>query len=185
MKVVETKLPAERLTESGVHRDSGGYFEEVLLHQNRSLLIDAQQLMQDKHSRSQRNALRGLHYQDPHALGNLVRVLASYLQDVVVDVREWSPNFGKWCSFDLAHEDGTVLRILGGFASGILVLEDNTDLIYRVTDYWPPEAERTIPWYDLDLNISRQSDTPILSENNARAPHSRDVAELSKYARGE
>ena len=183
MKVVETKLPGVRLLESSVHRDTRGYFEEVFRHQNLSLLGDGSQLVQDNHSRSQKNVLRGLHFQEPHAQGKLVRVLAGSLQDVVVDVRRGSPNFGQWCSFDLAAGDGKSLWIPGGFAHGILALEDNTDLFYKVTNYWSPEAERTIRWDDPDINITWQSDTPLLNKNDAQAPYLRDIAELPKYAR--
>ena len=102
--------------------------------------------------------------------------------NVVVDVRKGSPNFGKWCSFDLAAGDGKSLWIPEGFAHGILALEDNTDLFYKVTDYWSPEAERTIRWDDPDINIKWQSDTPLLNDNDARAPYLRDIAELPEYS---
>ena len=129
-----------------------------------------------------RDRLRGLHYQEPHAQGKLVRVLAGALQDIVVDVRRGSPDFGQWASFDLVAGDGKSLWIPEGFAHGVLALEDNTDLFYKVTDYWSPEAERTILWNDPDINIAWQSDAPLLNEKDTRAPYLRDAADLPKYA---
>ena len=181
MKAVETKLPGVLLLETSVHRDARGYFEEIFRHRNISLLGDDRQFVQDNHSRSEKNVLRGLHYQEPHAQGKLVRVLAGALQDVVVDVRQGSPYFGQWASFDLVAGDGKSLWIPEGFAHGILALEDDTDLLYKVTDYWSPDMERVIRWDDPDLNISWKSEGPILNDKDARAPYLRDAANLPVY----
>lgn len=181
MRVIETKLPGVLLFETSVYRDSRGFFEEIFRNQNLPLLGDGWQFVQDNHSRSEKNVLRGLHYQEPRAQGKLVRVLAGALQDVVVDVRRGSPDFGRWTSFNLVAGDGKSLWIPGGFAHGILALENNTDLFYKVTDYWSPEAEHTIRWDDPDINIAWQSEAPLLSEKDGQAPYLRDAADLPEY----
>ena len=184
MKVRETALPGVLILEPRVFGDSRGFFIETFQTERYAELGITQPFVQDNHSRSQKNVLRGLHFQEPHAQGKLVRVLAGSLQDVVVDVRRGSPNFGQWCSFDLVAGDGKTLWIPEGFAHGILALEDNTDLFYKVTDYWSPQGEHTIRWDDPDINIKWKSDTPLLNENDARAPCLRDIAELPKYSTG-
>ena len=181
MIALKTKLPGVLILDTNVIRDSRGYFEEIFRQLDLSLLGDDIQFVQDNHSRSKKNVLRGLHYQEPYSQGKLVCVLAGSLQDVVVDIRRGSPNFGRWASFDLVAGDGKSLWIPEGFAHGFLALEDNTDLFYKVTDYWSLEAERTIRWDDPNINIPWQSEVPLLSEKDARAPYLCDAADLPKY----
>jgi len=134
--------------------------------------------VQDNHSRSCQGILRGLHYQIRQAQGKLVRAVVGDVFDVAVDLRLWSPTFGKWVSAHLSAENKMQLWIPPGFAHGIYILSEWAELIYKVTDYYAPEWERTLLWNDPDLNInwplvSRQ--VPILSEKDERG-------KLLKYA---
>ncbi len=181
MTVTPTDLPEVLLVETPVHRDERGYFEELYRAESMPDPGAAIEFVQDNHSRSHRNVLRGLHYQEPDAQGKMVLVISGAVQDVVVDVRTGSPNFGKWISVELREGDGRCLWIPEGFAHGILALEDSTDLLYKVTNYWSPVSERTIRWDDPGLAIDWQSDTPVLNEKDANAPLLREARHLPKF----
>ena len=182
MKIVETKLTDILLLETEIYRDTRGYFQEIFRDYNCPFLGNHRQFVQENHSRSKKDVLRGLHFQQPNPQGKLVHVLAGAIQDVVVDVRQGSPNFGKWVSFDLTAGDGKSLWIPEGYAHGILSLEENTDLIYKVTDYWSPESEHTIRWDDPELNIEWQAKVPILNEKDLQALNLQEATNLPKYA---
>ena len=109
--------------------------------------------VQDNHSRSARNVLRGLHYQIKQAQGKLVRVVAGEVFDVAVDLRKSSPTFGKWAGISLSAENKRMMWIPVGFAHGFLVLSDSADFLYKTTDYYAPEHERCILWNDPDIAI--------------------------------
>jgi dTDP-4-dehydrorhamnose 3,5-epimerase len=110
--------------------------------------------VQDNHSRSVRNTLRGLHYQIQQSQGKLVRVVAGEVFDVVVDIRRSSPTFGLWVGVHLSAENKKMLWIPAGFAHGFAALSDYADFLYKATDYWAPQHERTLIWNDPDLAIA-------------------------------
>jgi len=133
--------------------------------------IDAR-FVQDNHSRSARNILRGLHYQIQQPQGKLVRVATGAVFDVAVDVRRSSPTFGRWVGSTLSAENQHMLWIPPGFAHGFLVLSESTDFLYRCTDFWAAQYERAIRWDDPDLAIDwplSEGVTPILSAKDAAA----------------
>jgi dTDP-4-dehydrorhamnose 3,5-epimerase len=109
--------------------------------------------VQDNHSRSARNVLRGLHYQIRQPQGKLVRAVVGEIFDVAVDIRRRSPTFGKWVGMKLSAENKHMAWIPPGFAHGFLVLSEFAEVLYKTTDYWAPQFERTIVWNDRDLAI--------------------------------
>jgi dTDP-4-dehydrorhamnose 3,5-epimerase len=124
--------------------------------------------VQDNHSRSAHNVLRGLHYQIEHAQGKLVRVSLGEVFDVAVDIRRSSPSFGKWVGMRLSAEAKSMLWIPPGFAHGFLVLSEAAEFLYKTTDYWYPEHERTLLWNDPALAINWPLDgAPKLAAKDA------------------
>ena len=162
MKAVTTKLDGVVRLEPKVFGDERGFFFESF---NRETFQKATGIspdfVQDNHSRSARNVLRGLHYQvDPHAQGKLVRVVSGAIFDVAVDIRRSSPTFGQWIGETLSAENKAQLWIPRGFAHGFLALTDDAEIAYKASAYWAPETERTIAWNDPDLAI----DWPLTAE---------------------
>jgi len=154
MRVIATDIPDVLIIEPRVFGDNRGFFFESF---NQKVWEDKTGLrmtfVQDNHSRSARNVLRGLHYQIKQPQGKLVRVIAGEVFDVAVDIRKSSPTFGKWVGFMLSAENKRMMWIPEGFAHGFLVLSDVAEFLYKTTDYWAPEYERTIIWNDSDLSI--------------------------------
>jgi dTDP-4-dehydrorhamnose 3,5-epimerase len=128
--------------------------------------------VQDNHSGSKLGVLRGLHYQlPPHPQGKLVRAVVGSVFDVAVDVRRSSPTFGEWFGVNLTAENRKQLWVPPGFAHGFLALSDWAELLYKTTDYYAPECDRSIRWDDPDIGIEWPFDgTPILSDKDAAAP---------------
>ena len=160
MKVTPTAIPDVMIVEPRVHGDERGFFLESW--NKRSLAeigIDAD-FVQDNHSRSRRGVLRGLHYQIEHAQGKLVRVVIGEVFDVAVDLRRSSPTFGKAVSVTLSAENKQMLWIPPGFAHGFLVVSEYADFVYKATDYWYPQHERTLLWNDPALGIRWPLDAP-------------------------
>ena len=153
MRVVPTEIPDIRIIEPKVFGDERGFFFESW---NRRTLADLGldiDFVQDNHSRSAKNVLRGLHYQVEHAQGKLVRAIAGEIFDIAVDLRRSSPTFGKWVSFMLTAENKRMAWIPPGFAHGFCVVSEVAEFLYKTTDYWSPEHERTLAWNDPDLAI--------------------------------
>ena len=153
MKVTPTDLPDVVLIEPQVFADDRGFFFESY---NRRALAEAGlagEFVQDNHSRSKRGVLRGLHYQIEHAQGKLVRVTSGEVFDVAVDIRRSSPMFGRWTGMVLSAENKRMLWIPPGFAHGFLVTSETAELLYKTTDYWYPEFERTLLWNDPALGV--------------------------------
>jgi dTDP-4-dehydrorhamnose 3,5-epimerase len=155
MNVVATSLPGVLILEPKVFGDDRGFFFESF---NKKTFADATgvdaEFVQDNHSRSTRNVLRGLHYQIRHAQGKLVRVISGEVHDVVVDLRRSSPTFGKHTALTLSAANKRTVWIPAGFAHGFLVLSDHAEFLYKATDFWYPEFERSILYSDPDLAIS-------------------------------
>ena len=154
MKVIQTAIPDVKIIEPQVFGDERGCFMESFnakrFHELTGLDVN---FVQDNHSKSGRGVLRGLHYQIEQAQGKLVRVTAGKVFDVVVDIRKSSPGFGHWVGEILSADNFHQLWVPPGFAHGFLVLEDETEFLYKTTDYYAPEHERTIQWDDPGLAI--------------------------------
>jgi len=160
VRVVPTTLPEVLLIEPSVFGDQRGFFFESW---NRRAFSEAgveAEFVQDNHSRSGHNVLRGLHYQVEHAQGKLVRVCAGTVFDVAIDIRRSSPTFGRWIGMELSAENRRMLWIPAGFAHGFLVTSDSAEFLYKTTDYWYPEHERTLLWNDPALAIEWPLDGP-------------------------
>ena len=166
MQVVSTSIPDLLIIEPKVFGDDRGFFYESFNQRRFTELTGVTDaFVQDNHSKSARNVLRGLHYQIRQPQGKLVRVIAGEVLDIAVDVRKSSPSFGKWMGVNLSAENKKMLWIPKGFAHGFVVLSDSAEFLYKTTDYWAPEHERCIIWNDPDLAIDWQlkNSTPLLS----------------------
>jgi dTDP-4-dehydrorhamnose 3,5-epimerase len=154
MKVTPTALADVLLIEPRVFADARGFFLESY---NRRAFAEAGidvEFVQDNHSRSARGVLRGLHYQIEHAQGKLVRVISGEVYDVAVDMRRSSPTFGRSIGMTLTARDKQMLWIPQGFAHGFLVLSETAEFLYKTTDYWYAEFERSLLWNDSTLGIA-------------------------------
>ena len=172
MKVVPSALPDVLLIEPSVFGDARGFFFESW---NRRAFSEAgveAEFVQDNHSRSAHNVLRGLHYQIEHAQGKLVRVCAGAVFDVAVDIRRSSPTFGRWVGMELSAANRHMLWIPPGFAHGFVVVSDSAEFLYKTTDYWYPEHERTLLWNNPALAIQWPLDGPpvVAAKDTAGRP---------------
>ena len=168
MQVSPTAIPDVKLVEPRVFGDDRGFFFESW---NRRALaaggIDVD-FVQDNHSRSRRGVLRGLHYQVAHAQGKLVRCVVGEVYDVVVDLRRSSPTFGRSLGLVLSAENRRMLWVPPGFAHGFLVLSESADFLYKTTDYWYAQHERTLLWNDPALAIDWPlAGAPVLAAKDA------------------
>ena len=136
-----------------VFKDNRGFFYESYNKKNFFELGIKDEFVQDNHSKSQKNVLRGLHFQKNFPQGKIIRVIKGKIYDVVVDLRQESSTFGKWFGVELSEENRFMLYIPKGFAHGFLTLEDDTEVLYKTTDYYNPEDEGGIIWNDKDINI--------------------------------
>ena len=168
MKAIQTKIPDVVIVEPRVFGDNRGFFYESY---NEKAFIEAtgisRNFVQDNHSRSQKNVLRGLHYQIQRPQGKLVRVVVGKVLDVAVDIRKSSPTFGQWVSCLLSAENKLQFWVPEGFAHGFVVLSDVAEFLYKTTDYYAPEYERSIIWNDSDLKVDWQLEgEPLLSKKD-------------------
>ncbi len=172
MKVTPTQLPEVLILEPAVFGDERGFFMESY---NARTFRDATgvdtQFVQDNHSRSARNVLRGLHYQVVRPQGKLVRVASGSVFDVAVDLRRSSPRFGKWAGAELSAENKRQMWIPPGFAHGFLVLSDYADFLYKTTDYWIKEYDRALRWDDPAVGVQWPlGGEPVLAAKDINAP---------------
>lgn len=179
MKLIHTAIPGLLVIEPRVFGDDRGFFFESF---NRKKFAELTGLdldfVQDNHSRSAQNVLRGLHYQIQHPQGKLVRVIQGAVLDVAVDIRKSSPTFGKHVALELSAENKRMLWIPEGFAHGFSVLTETAEFLYKTTDYWFPEHERCIRWDDPALAIDWKLQTaPLVSGKDAQGKNL-DTAEL-------
>lgn len=169
IKKIPTSLPEVFVLEPRVFRDERGYFLESY---NQKGLADAgivETFVQDNHSCSFRNVLRGLHYQVKHPQGKLVRVAEGEILDVAVDLRRSSATFGRWEAVRLSGENQHMLWIPAGFAHGFRVLSEKAHVLYKATDFYAPEYERTLIWNDSQLKINWElNGEPIVSAKDQR-----------------
>ena len=167
LKITPTEIPEVLLIEPIVHGDHRGFFMETY-HQRK--LAEAGfdvRFVQDNLSRSQKGILRGLHYQIQQPQGKFVSVMRGEIFDVAVDLRRGSPTFGRWVGQILSDENHLTLYVPEGFAHGFCVLSDIADVLYKCTDFYAPEYERTVYWNDPDIGIDWPlTEPPILSEKD-------------------
>ncbi|MGZ5001353.1 MAG: dTDP-4-dehydrorhamnose 3,5-epimerase [Methylomonas sp.] len=170
MKAIPTAIPDVLIIEPRVFGDERGFFFESFNQAQFAAAVGRKvNFVQDNHSRSVKNVLRGLHYQIQHAQGKLVRVVHGTVLDVAVDIRKSSPTFGHWVGEILSADNKRQLWIPEGFAHGFVVLSDTAEFLYKTTDYWYPEYERCISWNDPTLAISWPMQTaPGLSAKDAQ-----------------
>ena len=169
IKKIPTSLPGVFILEPRVFGDERGFFFESYNQQSMADIGITQHFVQDNHSSSSRNVLRGLHYQIRHAQGKLVRVAEGEILDVAVDLRRSSPTFGRSEVVRLSGENKRMLWIPAGFAHGFRVLSEKALVLYKATDFYVPEDERTLAWNDADLKIDWELDgEPIVSAKDQR-----------------
>lgn len=168
MVVKECEIPGLLIIEPRIFEDERGHFFESFNEQKFSELVGSTvSFCQDNESLSQKNVLRGLHFQvPPFDQGKLVRVISGRVIDVVVDIRRSSPFYGQYQSVELSANNKKQFWIPPGFAHGFLTLEENTIFQYKCTNYYSPVSERTIKWNDSDLKIKWPVEHPIVSEKD-------------------
>jgi dTDP-4-dehydrorhamnose 3,5-epimerase len=170
MKAIPTSIPDVIIIEPQVFGDARGFFYESFNARKFAEMTGySGEFVQDNHSRSAKSVLRGLHYQIQQAQGKLVRATVGAVYDVVVDIRKSSATFGKWVGVELSAENKRMLWVPAGFAHGFVVTSDYAEFLYKTTDYWAPEFERSILWNDPELGISWPLDgEPLLSGKDAK-----------------
>ncbi|HCI53560.1 MAG TPA: dTDP-4-dehydrorhamnose 3,5-epimerase [Gallionella sp.] len=168
MKAIQTAIPDLLILEPKVFGDDRGFFYESFNRQKFAELTGRDvDFVQDNHSRSVKGVLRGLHYQIQHPQAKLVRVTQGAVLDVAVDIRKSSPTFGQHVALELSAENKRMFWIPEGFAHGFVVLSDTAEFLYKTTDYWAPEYERSIRWDDPELAIDWQLQVePALSSKD-------------------
>lgn len=176
IRKIPTDLSGVFVLEPRVFGDERGFFFESYNEKVFAQLGIHEPFVQDNHSYSRRNVVRGLHYQIQHAQGKLVRVGAGEILDVAVDLRRNSPTFGKWEAVRLSGENKRMLWIPPGFAHGFRVISESAHVLYKATDYYAPEFERTVAWNDPALKIDWGLDAePIVSPKDQRGTALRDA----------
>jgi dTDP-4-dehydrorhamnose 3,5-epimerase len=155
MQIVEKALNGVVLLEPKVFGDERGFFMETFNERVfRELTGVTLDFVQDNHSRSARNVLRGLHYQIQQPQGKLVRAVSGSVFDVAVDMRRSSPTYGQWFGAELTAQNKRQLWVPPGFAHGFVVMSDTADFLYKTTDYWAPEFERSLAWNDPTVGVA-------------------------------
>jgi dTDP-4-dehydrorhamnose 3,5-epimerase len=172
MNVIQTEISDVLILEPKVFGDSRGFFMESF-NANTFAQATGQNVdfVQDNHSRSSKGVLRGLHYQLQQAQGKLVRVVRGAVFDVAVDIRKSSPTFGRWVGVELSEENNRQMWVPPGFAHGFVVTSDSADFLYKTTDYYAPQFERSIRWDDPAIGIQWPplSVAPALSAKDQQA----------------
>lgn len=184
MKLIATAIPDVVIIEPALFKDDRGWFMESFNQTRFNAELEklglppARPFVQDNHSCSQAGVLRGLHYQlPPHPQGKLVRVVKGSALDVAVDIRRGSPTFGQWVSVELSASNHRQLWISEGFAHGFVALEDDTHFLYKTTDYYAKDCERSILWSDPAIGIQWPALQvgPLLAPKDAQAPLLKDA----------
>lgn len=176
MNVIATELPGVLLIEPRVFGDERGFFFESWNTRVFEQAGIGARFVQDNHSLSLRGILRGLHYQIEKPQGKLIRTVSGEIFDVAVDIRRSSPTFGRWTGQRLSAENKRMLWIPPGFAHGFLALTDTAEVLYKVSDYWAQQYERTIIWNDPDIGIDWPFEgVPVLSPRDAQGARLKDA----------
>jgi len=184
MERIETSLPGVYELRPVVHRDSRGSFLETYHYSKLTHLGIKDTFLQDNHSISSRQTLRGLHYQLQHPQAKLCRVSEGEALDVVVDIRVGSPHFGKWTAVLLSAKEQNQIYIPIGFAHGFLAMSETVQFLYKCSDYYCKSDEYGILWNDPALAINWNTQNPVLSQRDANNPKLADVQQqfLPRYA---
>src|SRR6056297_4048378 len=179
-------LPAVLLIEPAAFTDSRGFFLETYQRHKYAEAGLNRSFVQDNHSRSRKNVLRGLHYQLKHPQGKLVYTVSGEIFDVAVDIRRGSPTFGQWTGARLSDANHRQLFIPEGFAHGFVVLSESADVVYKCTQFYEPGDEYGISWRDPEIGIDWLVDKPILSEKDQLFPNLNSTPEayLPVYTAG-
>jgi len=176
MKVLETPLAGALVLEPAVFEDERGFFLESYNEKEFAKIGIPDKFVQDNHSYSKRGVLRGLHYQVQKPQGKLVRVVNGEVLDVFLDLRRSSATFGRWHGVKLSGENRQLVWIPVGFAHGFYVLSESAHVLYKSTEFYFPELERTVLWTDSDLKIDwENSREPLVSEKDKKAVRFRDA----------
>ena len=176
MKVLETSLVGTLVLEPKVFADDRGFFLESYNEKVFEEIGIHEKFVQDSHSYSKRGVLRGLHYQVEKPQGKLVRVVSGEVLDVFVDLRRSSPTFGRWHGVKLSGDNRHLAWIPAGCAHGFYVLSESAHVLYKSTEFYFPELERTVLWNDPDLNINWQNtEEPLLSEKDRKGKRLKDA----------
>lgn len=178
MKLIDTTIPDVKIIEPDVFGDARGFFLESWNRRSFCKMGLDIEFVQDNHSRSSRGILRGLHYQIKHPQGKLVHITSGCVFDVAVDLRKGSSTLGHWVGAELSEDNHRMMWIPPGFAHGFYVLSSSADFIYKTTDYYMPEYERSIRWNDEDLAIKWpliDGKPPLLAEKDRYAESYRDA----------
>ena len=175
MKVTETVLPGVFIIEPKIFPDARGFFVETYNKERYAACGIAVDFVQDNLSFSSKGVLRGLHYQNPHSQGKLMYVLQGEVWDVAVDIRQASPNFGKWTAVTLSSDNKKQFYVPPGFAHGFCVLSETALFTYKCTDFYHPECDGGVRWDDPELGIDWPVTAPILSEKDGKLPFLRDI----------
>jgi dTDP-4-dehydrorhamnose 3,5-epimerase len=176
MSRISPSLDEVRVVEPKVFGDARGFFLESYNQREMAKLGIHAHFVQDNHSYSARNVLRGLHYQIQQPQGKLIRAVVGEILDVVVDLRKSSPRFGEWNAVSLSGENKRMLWIPPGFAHGFRVISADAHVLYKATDFYVPESERTLAWNDQELKIDWQLEgEPIISTKDPHGVCFRDA----------
>jgi len=175
VRVSEMSLPGVLLVESDLFKDDRGFFMETYHQRKYSKKGIDRVFVQDNHSHSKRDILRGLHYQLRNAQAKLVYVVRGEIFDVVVDIRRGSPSFGQWAASLLSDENKHQIFVPEGFAHGFCVMSETADVMYKCTDFYDPEDEYGIFWADGVINIDWPIKSPNLSKKDSQNPSLKDV----------
>lgn len=173
MKIIDTAIPEVKIIEATVFGDERGFFMETFRQSLFDELTGGKPFVQDNHSRSVQGILRGLHYQIQQPQGKLVRVVSGEVYDVAVDMRKNSPTFGQHVGVVLSAENKRQFWVPEGFAHGFYVMSDSADFVYKCTNYYAPEHDRSLRWNDPELNINWplvNGEQPTLSSKDSDAP---------------
>ena len=183
MKGIQTKLNKVVEIQCTVYGDDRGFFKEVIHPDKLAEFGINHRFVQLNHSKSQQGILRGLHYQLNKPQGKLVRVVSGAVFDVAVDIRKGSPSFGRWVGVELTAQNFRQLYVPPGFAHGFVTLSENTEFLYKCTEYYDPSSEYGVAWDDPDIAIEWPVDSPALSEKDNQNKSLKQLTEfLPEYS---
>jgi dTDP-4-dehydrorhamnose 3,5-epimerase len=183
MKRIPSALPGVVVIEPAVHGDARGFFMETYRESELAAMGIADRFVQDNHSRSSRGVIRGMHFQaGDHPQAKLIRCARGSILDVTVDLRRGSPTFGKWEAWTLDDERGLQLYCPVGFAHGFQVLSGTADVVYRCSDYYAPDDERSIAFDDPAIGIDWADIPPVVSDRDRAAPRLAEIADALPFA---
>ena len=184
MEFIRTKIPDIILIKPKVFGDDRGFFMETYRKEEFTEAGISMPLVQDNHSRSKKGVLRGLHFQVQPVQGKIVRVILGEVYDVSVDLRRSSPTFKHWVGINLSKKNKYQVWIPPGFAHGFYVLSEWAEVVYKVTDYWAPEGEKTLSWNDPDVSVDwplNDANKPILSNKDNQGTLLREMNESDLF----